>query len=183
MAITGGIGEGKSTALNILKELGYKTANADEIAKAVLADPLVRKALAGKCGLGEGFTAEQMRAALAGDLCAKDAVQSILHPLIWAGLQKAEAEFYEVPLLFENHLEFGFDESWLIWCPDEVKKERLKDRYGAHAGAELEHIQMPRQDKLRLATKQFRSDVPLLEEKAELQRAAQALFGIRKQGE
>lgn len=183
VAITGGIGEGKSTALKILEELGYRVTSADEVAKGVMADPSVREALAKNCGLECDFSPECLRRALALSQQARDFTQAILHPLIWAGMQKTEAQFYEVPLLFENFLEFGFDESWLIWCPDEVKEERLKARYGGSVGAELERVQMGRTEKMRLATKHFRSDVPLLVEKAELQRAAEAFFGNSKQGE
>ncbi len=182
VAITGGIAEGKSTALKLLAECGYKTASADEAAKEVLLIPAVRQELADALSMDSDFASADLRAKLTTGKELVEAADQILHPLIWRKLCEEDAEFFEIPLLFEKNLDLAFDESWLVWCPDEIKKKRLWERYGFEPGEEFTQVQMKREEKLLLATKNFRTDVPLLTEKAELLIAATRLFGSRKLG-
>jgi dephospho-CoA kinase len=94
IALTGGIGSGKSSVANILAELGAAVIDTDEIAHQLTAagQPAAR-------AIGEQFGAEyltkdgtldrkRMRELVFADLPAKKKLESLLHPLIRAEVQQ-----------------------------------------------------------------------------------------------
>ena len=121
IAITGGIGSGKSTALEILNKLGYKSFNADiiykdlllnedftlEISRALSVEPIL---IGGRLTLDRKAVA----ALVFKDESALNKLNSITHPLIMKEMIKRAKEcdglvFCEVPLLFEGGYENLFD--------------------------------------------------------------------------
>ncbi len=117
IAITGGIGSGKSTIGKIIKEYGGKVLSCDEIYAQLLQNGEFCKTVSG--GLGGGYIKggtldkEKLKAEV---FCCDEKLKklnSLTHPAIMKNLIKAaEREniaFCEVPLLFEEGLQSLFD--------------------------------------------------------------------------
>lgn len=176
-AITGGIGEGKSTALSILARAGCRCASADEVAKEVLGEEEVRKRIAHLAQLADDFSNRELRERIIESEILRQKVNQITHPLIMERMLALNCHVYEVPLLFEEHLERHFDETWVIYCSDEEKERRLARRYGGAKGAELQNTQWPRDRKIALADFALSSELPFKEFEGQLLARAHQLFG------
>jgi dephospho-CoA kinase len=141
VAITGGIGAGKSTALASFRHHGAATVSSDEIVHHLLAtDPNVAKALVERFGeeiLGEDGTPDRERIAFKvfRDREALDFLEGLLHPLVsreymtWRE-QLAQLEsppevcVTEVPLLYEVGGEKRFDKVVVITAPRKLREAR-----------------------------------------------------------
>jgi dephospho-CoA kinase len=139
IGLTGGVGSGKSTVAEMLRELGASVVDADEAAHAVYEpgspgfDAVVRE-------FGDEYVAGgRIDRARLGELVfhdddARRRLNSIVHPLVrdWMAQRTAEAAergaevvVQDVPLLFENGLERLFSTVVLVYAPEEVQVERL----------------------------------------------------------
>ncbi len=145
VAITGGIGAGKSEALYAFQKAGAATVSSDEIVHHLLAtDADVRAALVGE--LGEGILGEDGqidRARVADVVFANrsklDFLEGLLHPLVaveylrWreqlSGLESPpDVCVTEVPLLFESGAEARFDKVVVITAPAKLREQRRRVR-------------------------------------------------------
>ena len=141
VAITGGIGAGKSTALECFRRHGAATVSSDEIVHHLLAaDPEVKRALVERLGeeiLGSNGVPDRERIArrVFGDAEALDFLEQLLHPLVsreymaWreqlAALPKPpEVCVTEVPLLYEVGAESRFDRVVVITAPAKLREAR-----------------------------------------------------------
>ena len=150
VAITGGIGAGKSEALKAFARNGAATVSSDEIVHHLLRQPEVREAVVARMGNGivspEG---EIDRAALAtvvfNDRDALAWLEELLHPLVsieylnWreqlGSLADAPAvSVTEVPLLYETGGDARFDKVVVITAPSKLRRARshvaVDDREG-----------------------------------------------------
>jgi len=139
IGLTGGVGSGKSTVAEMLRELGAEIIDADEATHAVYEpgspgfDAVVRE-------FGRGVVAGgRIDRARLGELVFRNAdarhqLNAIVHPLVrdWMAQKTAEAAergadvvVQDVPLLFENGLERLFSSVVLAYVPEEVQIERL----------------------------------------------------------
>jgi len=141
VAITGGIGAGKSTALDAFRAQGAATVSSDEIVHHLLAaDEAVRDALVERLGpeiLGEDGRPDRSRIAGAvfGDPKQLAWLEALLHPLVsreyltWRE-QLAELDdpprvcVTEVPLLYEVGGEERFDAVVVVTASPEVRISR-----------------------------------------------------------
>ncbi|MHB8509192.1 MAG: dephospho-CoA kinase [Candidatus Dormibacteria bacterium] len=168
IGLTGGIGSGKSTVSGMLRALGAAVVDADEAAHATL--------MKGAQGYDEvrGEFGESVldaegridRLALADivfkDEAARARLNAIVHPRVAEWMAAAVAEeaargrdtvLMDIPLLFENGLDRGMAETWVVWVPREVQVERAvlrgmrEDDVRARVAA-----QMPLDQKRRRAT-------------------------------
>jgi dephospho-CoA kinase len=145
VAITGGIGAGKSTALESFRRHGAATVSSDEIVHHLLAtDPDVKRALVERLGdgiLGEEGTPDRERIAFRvfRDREALDFLEKLLHPLVsreymtWrdqlAGLPNPpEVCVTEVPLLYEVGAEKRFDKVVVVTAPSKLREARRGGR-------------------------------------------------------
>ena len=141
VAITGGIGAGKSTALASFRRHGAATVSSDEIVHHLLAsDPEVKEALVERLGediLGADGAPDRERIAFRvfKDRDALDFLEKLLHPLVsreyltWreqlAGLPNPPRVCVtEVPLLYEVGGEKRFDKVVLITAPSKLREAR-----------------------------------------------------------
>jgi dephospho-CoA kinase len=141
VAITGGIGAGKSTALDAFRRHGAATVSSDEIVHHLLAtDPDVKRALVERLGegvLGEDGAPDRERIAVRvfKDREALDFLEKLLHPLVsreymaWreqlAALPKPpEVCVTEVPLLYEVGAEKRFDKVVVVTAPAKLREAR-----------------------------------------------------------
>ena len=141
VAITGGIGAGKSEALQAFARHGAATVSSDEIVHHLLLRPDVRDAVIARMGNGivNPDSGEIDRGALAtvvfNDRDALGWLEELLHPLVsveylqWRD-QLAELEnapqvcVTEVPLLYESGAETRFDKVVVVTAPRKLRQAR-----------------------------------------------------------
>jgi dephospho-CoA kinase len=140
VAITGGIGAGKSEALKAFARHGAATVSSDEIVHHLLRRPEVRDAVVARMGHGVVSPAGEIdRGALAtvvfNDREALDWLEELLHPLVSAEYlqwreQLAElpvaprVSVTEVPLLYETGSDARFDKVVVITAPSKLRRAR-----------------------------------------------------------
>jgi dephospho-CoA kinase len=140
VALTGGIGSGKSSAAEIFAALGAVVVDSDEIARKVLDRESV--------GFGEVVAAfgDQILAAgeidrkklgqlVFSDPISRKKLEQITHPLIRKEFEKIiktapenSIVINQIPLLAESKYDYKFDYVIAISAPIEVRKNRLLER-------------------------------------------------------
>lgn len=130
IAITGGIAEGKSTVLGYLRDLGYSTASADEVAREVFTQPAVQAALQAHLRVEGPVGREWLRKRVSESPEARRGVNRIMHRSILDALLKHPATFFEVPLLIETCLQGRFNRVWVVTCGPDEQARRLVERIG-----------------------------------------------------
>jgi dephospho-CoA kinase len=142
VAITGGIGAGKSTALDAFRAHGAATVSSDEIVHHLLeADDAVRDAVVAKLGQDVLTDGRPDRAKIAREVFADRErlawLEGLLHPLVsreyltWRD-QLAQLDepprvcVTEVPLLFEVGSEDRFDKVVVVTAPDALREQRRR---------------------------------------------------------
>ena len=135
IAITGGIGSGKSTALKIIEKLGYKSFSADKIYSELILEEDFIKEISSALGVSVLTVNGKIRLNKAeisnkvfNDKNALKTLNSITHPKIMQRMiDSAKAQnglvFCEVPLLFEGGFESLFDYVFII---KRIDKERFE---------------------------------------------------------
>ena len=145
VAITGGIGAGKSEALYAFQKAGAATVSSDEIVHHLLrTDPDVKEQLVRELGrgiLGADGTIDRRRVAdvVFADRSKLDFLEGLLHPLVareylvWRQ-QLAELPdppevcVTEVPLLYETGGDQRFDKVVVITAPAKLREQRRRVR-------------------------------------------------------
>ncbi len=167
VGLTGGVGSGKSTVADMMRDLGAQVVDADEAAHAVYEpgspgfDAVVRE-------FGEEYVdGGRIDRSRLGELVfhdddARRRLNSIVHPLVrdWMAQRTAEAAergaevvVQDVPLLFENGLERLFSTVVLVYAPEDVQVERLVSGRGftPERARAMIAAQMPIENKRGLA--------------------------------
>ncbi len=143
VAITGGIGAGKSEALFAFQKAGAATVSSDEIVHHLLrTDEDVKQAIVGELGEGvldDDGVVDRKRVGeiVFGDRAKLDFLEKLLHPLVAAEYlrwreQLAElpnpprVAVTEVPLLFETGGEQRFDKVVVITAPAKLREQRRR---------------------------------------------------------
>jgi len=168
IGLTGGIASGKSTVSAILKRLGARIIDADEVARRVLekGQPALRKIIHhfGTTILNEDGSLNRKKL---GEIVFNDKgklkkLNEITHPEIEKLTKKLfEMErkrgtsriVYDCPLLIEGNLMDMVDEIWLVYVDQETQIERLMDRDGFSKEEALKRItsQLPLAEKIEYA--------------------------------
>jgi dephospho-CoA kinase len=143
VAITGGIGAGKSEALYAFQKAGAATVSSDEIVHHLLrTDPDVKAAIVGELGedvLDEDGVVDRKRVAaiVFGDRAKLEFLEQLLHPLVSAEYMRwreqlaelpspPQVAVTEVPLLFETGGEKRFDKVVVITAPPKLREQRRR---------------------------------------------------------
>ena len=174
IGLTGGIGSGKSAAATILKRLGLKIIDLDQITHDLM-KPSELGYIEIKKEFGEKYIDTKgaidrklLREEIFSSLDLKKRIESILHPIIFEEcskqLNKLKHEKYIVlviPLLFEtkNYISL-IDESLLIDCDLETQIKRVikRDSVSKALANRIIKNQMNRQEKQLLADKVILND-------------------------
>jgi dephospho-CoA kinase len=140
VALTGGIGSGKSLAAQYFSELGARVVDADQLARVAIergsegfdevalrfGEQIMRNGDIDRKALGEIIFADPK---------AKSDLEEIIHPRVRelfaevvADLKPDEILIYEIPLLVETGAVANFDVIITIEADLEIRKERLRKR-------------------------------------------------------
>jgi len=166
VAITGGIGAGKSEALKAFARHGAATVSSDEIVHHLLRRPEVREAVVARMGHGIVSPAGEIdRGALAtvvfNDREALTWLEELLHPLVTAEYLRwreqldelpdaPKVSVTEVPLLYESGGDERFDKVVVISAPTKLRRAR-----SVVATDERESRLIPDKDKVQRADFSF----------------------------
>jgi dephospho-CoA kinase len=143
VAITGGIGAGKSEALFAFQRAGAATVSSDEIVHHLLrTDPEVREALVSELGdrvLADDGSIDRARVAevVFADRAKLDFLEQLLHPRVSAEYltwreqlselpNPPEVCVTEVPLLYETGGDKRFDKVVVITAPAKLREQRRR---------------------------------------------------------
>jgi dephospho-CoA kinase len=140
LGITGGLGCGKSTAVQIFAECGFNPVDSDRLVREyVLLQPAVIEAVRVRFG-DQALTAEgavdrtRVASAIFEDDGARHWLEELTHPLVFAEWRALLATaptarwIVEVPLLFEKQLENWFDFTICVTCAPALQLTRLEQR-------------------------------------------------------
>jgi dephospho-CoA kinase len=182
VGLTGGLGAGKSTALEALQRLGAETISSDAIVHDLYGGPELRDAVVGRWGEEVAPGGVVDRAAVAQHAFAGEEERRWLEQQIWplvgarvaAWLEVARtrepappAAVVEVPLLFEAGLDGLYDATIAVVADEGVRAERAGAR-GHEAVDERHARQLPQEEKAQRATYVVRNDGTVGELEAQL---------------
>lgn len=124
IAVTGGIGSGKSTVCRIIQSMGFPVYSCDEVYKSVLQDGQTVEELEREFGeqilnCDGSLNRPALSAIVFGDEAKLEKLNKITHPKIFEKLFEISTNddgvvFYEVPLLFEGGYEKLFDKVLVV---------------------------------------------------------------------
>lgn len=146
VGLTGGIGSGKTTAAEMFRELGAAVVDTDAISRELTgargaAVRAIREQFGTEYVAADGsLERDRMRRLVFGNASAREALESILHPLIRgearARVASALAPYVilVVPLLFETGAYAGLMQRVIaVDCSEETQVERATRRSGISA--------------------------------------------------
>ena len=156
VGLTGGIGAGKSTALEALERLGAAVLSTDQVVHDLYEQPEVRDAVLGRFGSVERDEIARRAFATSED---REWLEGLLWPRVGARMvawreqipSSARAAVVEVPLLFESGMGDAFDATIAVIADEDVRAERAGAR-GHQALAERSARQLTQQEKAQRAT-------------------------------
>lgn len=172
IGITGGIGSGKSAALEAFRRRGAATFSADEAVHALYRSDEVRELVRTRWGAAVvGPDSQVDRDAVATIVFADPAelawLEGELHPRVaqqWSRFLAHAAEDHdlivaEVPLLFEAGVDERYDATLLITAPLEERLRRVGERAKGHRNAAGRAArQLSEEEKQRLADYTYVND-------------------------
>ncbi len=139
IAVTGGIGSGKSSFCKWLTEEGQKVFSCDRIYGALIDyDPEFKEKILKAFPAAKGADGKVDRKALSAivfeDKRKREQLNGITHPLIMKALfremDKYAISFAEVPLLFEGGYEKNFDKVIIMMRDDRERVKAIMERNG-----------------------------------------------------
>ena len=182
VAITGGIGSGKSFVCSLLKERNIEVYDCDSAAKRIMRESAeVRNALTNLLGadtyMQEGGAIRLNKSVIAQFLLASEVnaakINGIVHPAVAQDFKSSGINFMECALLFQSGFNKLVDKTICVSAPVEVRVRRVMQRDSISEAKALEWIgcQMPQDDMERL------SDFVILNDgKADLQEQISAIL-------
>lgn len=158
VAITGGIGSGKSRVCNLLQEKGYPVYPSDDKAKYLMVhDGGLRNELIALLGseaysFDEGGQALELNRGFVSNAIfenpsLKTQLESLVHPLVredfekWSKEQSSSLVFHESALVLFTAYYTQFDAVVLVVAPESIRLDRVMRRDGLSREAVLKRIQ------------------------------------------
>lgn len=163
IAVTGGIGAGKSVVCQVFKKLNIPVFNADLIAKEIINNnsevkAALIKAFGSDIYLPEGIIHRKKLAEIIFyDKIALRKINSIVHPKVyetfqfWSEQQKSKFVIQEAAIVFENSHTDRFDKIITVTAPIDVKLKRTMQRDNVNKEKVLERMknQLPDEYKIK----------------------------------
>jgi dephospho-CoA kinase len=182
IGLTGGIGAGKSTALDALERLGAAVLSTDRVVHDLYEAPDVRDAVIARLGESVALDGVIDRSAVARLAFADPRDRAWLESLLWPRVGEAMARWkekvdtatpppraavVEVPLLFEAGLGAAFDATIAVVAGEQRRRDRAEPR--AHEALEERTArQLPQAEKAERATYAVTNDGTVAQLEAKL---------------
>lgn len=163
IGVTGGLGSGKTEVCRFLRRRQVPVICADEIARCLMrpGHPVYDRTVAefGQAVLDaeENLDRRRLGALIFSDAGARRRLNEITHPAILKEMRRQMAELagrtqvvvLDIPLLYEEGLEYLCDEVWVVWCRREqqVRRVMLRDGLGEEEVSLRLEAQMPLEQK------------------------------------
>jgi len=171
IAVTGGIGSGKSLFCSYLAEAGYPVLNADTIAKELLQynktlRSKIIKAFGEQSYAGGVLNKEFLAAAVFSNPANVKKINQIIHPVVIARssvlleelLARHLLVFYESALIFEANMAHLFDRVVLLSADENIRVERIIVRDRTTSGKVKKRVS----NQLTDEEKKLRADVVIV---------------------
>ena len=145
IGITGSMGSGKSSAAEVLRQMGYAVIDADEVVRDLMKPgQTAEKQILQTFGETVKGPDGRLDRRLLGQIVFKDPaklsqLESILHPLVREQVATEKQKlrnagtpvaFYDVPLLFEKNMQDQFDYIIVVSASRELCIQRVQQRTG-----------------------------------------------------
>ena len=174
LGLTGSIATGKSTVLAAFADLGIPTFSSDEAVHELYAGAAVAPVEAAFPGVSKRGAIDRIELGrrLVADPSRLSELEAIVHPLVRRRISQflaaaaatgARIAVVDIPLLFENGIDWGFD-AIVVTTVDEAEQRR---RALARPGMTVEKLeailarQLPQAEKLRRATYVLDTSAPV----------------------
>lgn len=145
IAVSGGIGAGKSVVCRIVRAMGYPVYDCDSRARAIMdSDAGIKQAIASSihpdCITPAGaIDRGRLSAIVFADACALERLNGIVHSAVradvaaWIAQQTSPVCFIETAILYQSGLDLMVSEVWEVTAPVPVRIERaaLRSRLSA----------------------------------------------------
>ena len=150
VAITGGIASGKSVVSKWFEEQKYIVFYADKIGHELFEDDYIKNKIEDIFGkeviINGSVDRNKLGEIIFNSADKRKQLNELLHPEILKKMQQIidinpkEILIFEIPLLFENHLEKAFDLVINIWTDEETQLKRLMNRENMTRAKALKRI-------------------------------------------
>lgn len=133
VGITGGIGSGKSTIAQALRQRGFSVYDCDAEAKRIIVeDEVARKAIVGLLGEKAYVDGEYNTAYVAQrvfeDGALREQLNAIVHPAVEQDIRVKQPDFVESAILYESGLDKLCAKVIVVDAPEEVRLARTLNR-------------------------------------------------------
>ena len=133
VGITGGIGSGKSTIAEALRQRGFTVYDCDREAKRIIVeDEAVRKAIVGLLGDNAYVDGKYNTAYVAQrvfeDSSLREQLNAIVHPAVAQDIRVKQPDFVESAILYESGLDKLCKKVIVVDAPEEVRLARTLNR-------------------------------------------------------
>ncbi len=139
IALTGGIGSGKTTVAKMFKALGVPVYDSDKEAKKLLRrSKKLKKALISLLGeeayIGKKLNKDYVSGKIFADKSLLQKMNGIVHPAVrkhfskWASKQETPYVIQEAAVIFENGSQHNYDAIILITAPQDTRIDRVMTR-------------------------------------------------------
>lgn len=157
IAITGSIGTGKSTVCKIIRSMGFKIVDCDNIVHHLyLEDYIINqvKEIFPSAIVKNQIDRKKLGNIIFNDLKAKKMLENLIHPYVRTELEKLNDNiFVEVPLLYESNMEDLFDIVICVACDDilQIKRVMERNKINAKDARNIINNQIDIKEKIKLA--------------------------------
>jgi len=171
VAVTGGIGSGKSTVCRMFQVLAIPVFEADRVAKQLMVDDAALRAAIierfGEAVLGaNGLDRQALANIVFQDPAALADLNGLVHPAVrkafaqWAGEQHASYVIMEAAILAETGGHTAFDHVIVVSAPQDIRLARVMARDGVGEEAVLARMrnQASEQERIRIANDVIMND-------------------------
>lgn len=166
IALTGGLGSGKTTVLRLFKNRGCLTIDSDIIVKRLLKKSAVLRRIRAIFG-DKVFRRRSLDKQRLAEMIFRDArmrlsLENLLHPLVWIAMNRqlgskhGHVAVCDIPLLYECGWNKYFDAVALVTASKTKRTERLRKR-----GMSPDQIKMRMRAQMPTAKKMGRADFVL----------------------
>lgn len=141
VALTGGIATGKSTVTKLLEARGLKIIDADALVKGIYQKEETKefiRTVFSVAWVNEEINFPKLRELVFQNPKVKEAVETFIYARLPQAFREAAEKItdqdfylYDVPLLFERHMENKVDLKIVVYAPRSVQLARLIDRDGS----------------------------------------------------